>query len=258
MSRVEKLQRLWRYGRPYRRAFGAVAGSRLAWEVAEAEYRRPAGELVPVRVPGWSQPVLLRARSSDVEVFRQLLLDAEFRLPLSPPPTRILDGGANIGLASLLFARWWPAAKIVGVELEPRNVELARRNCAHLPNVRIVHGALWGSSGSVEVANPDADAHSFRADLSREHGEIRAYRISELLDEVGWERVDLVKLDIEGAERVVLGDHAGWLPRVQHLLIELHDRFEPGCTEAFDAAVAPTAWSIQQLGEYLLASRRSG
>ncbi|MEO5800904.1 MAG: FkbM family methyltransferase [Gemmatimonadales bacterium] len=258
MGVIAKARRMWRYGAQPRARFGIVEGTRLASSLADAEYRRPAGELVPMHIPGWSVPVALRARSSDVEVFRQVILGRDLDFDLDNVPTRIIDGGANIGLASLIFARQWPNAQIVAIELEPANFALAQRNCAHLPNITLRNAAIWGSSGSVAVVNPDADAHSFRAEMSTEAGEIRAFRIGELLDTLEWESVDLVKLDIEGAERVVLGDADAWLPRVRHLLVELHDRFEPGCTDAFEAAVNRDEWQVLQQGEYLLASRRRG
>lgn len=251
-----KVRRLWEHDRPYRERFGLLAGTRMAWSVANAKYRRPAGELVGVAVPGWPDPLWIRAGSSDHEVLHQLLVNQELEVELSPTPRRIIDGGANFGGASLCFAHQWPAAEIVAIELERRNFELARANCAGVPTIAVRHAALWGSSGRVGIANPDADAHSFRAEVTDTVGGVRAYRVGELLDELGWDAVDLLKLDIEGAERQVLLDGPSWLPRVRHLLVELHDRFEPGCTEAFHAVVRSEEWEVRAQGEYLLASRR--
>lgn len=255
---LAKVQRLWEYSRPFRKRYGTIAGGRLARVISAADYRGRRGELVSVTVPGWLHPVQLRAHSSDTQVFRQLLVKDPVEMSLQPVPRRIIDGGANIGLASLIYAGQWPDAKIVGIELEPGNLELARRNCRHLPNIELRHAALWGSSGTVSVVNPDAEEHCFRAEPSAANSAVRAFRVGELLDDLSWEEVDLVKLDIEGAERVVLGDHAAWLPRVRHLLVELHDHIEPGCTAAFDAAVDRDVWDVRRRGEYLLASRRSG
>lgn len=253
---ITKAIRYWRYGSPFRARFGQLAGTAMASTIADAEYRRPTGELVPVHVPGWTEQVLLRAGSSDPAVFRQVLVRRELEIALLPAPCRIIDGGANFGLASLVFAGLWPAAQIVAIELERGNFELARRNCSHLPAIELRHAALWGSSGMVEVVNRDAEASGYRAGVARGAEGVRAYRLGELLDDLGWDTVDLVKLDIEGAERSVLEDAAAWLPRVGHLLVELHDRFEPGCTEAFESAIAGGGWDVRGHGEYTLASRR--
>ncbi|MES2125593.1 MAG: FkbM family methyltransferase [Gemmatimonadota bacterium] len=251
-----KARRFWRAGDAFRERFGLVRGTRMSWQYADASYRRAPGSLVPLAIPEMGRSVLLRAGSSDAEVFHQLIVKRELDFSLQPPPARIIDGGANFGLASVLFAQRWPGARIVGIELERSNFELAVRNCAGSDQIEIRHAALWGQSGIVSVANPEADAHSFRASFGEASGGVRAYRVGELLDELGWDRVDLVKLDIEGAERQVLADGAAWLPRVRHLLVELHDRFEPGCTEALSAALAGGGWDVRVQGEYQLASRR--
>jgi len=256
-SLLAKAQNLWRHDRRCRERFGLVAGSRIGWALGNASYRRPSGELVAVTVPGWARPVMLRAGTSDHEVFRQLLINNELDFALTSPPRRIIDGGANFGLASLVFSVRWPEAQIVGIELERQNFELARQNCAGRGTIDVRHAALWGRSGNVSIANPEAEAHSFRAEMTGRVGGVRAYRIGELLDELGWDSADLVKLDIEGAEREVLEDGAAWLPRVRHLLVELHDRFEPGCTAAFEAAVGRDEWDVRTQGEYLLASRKA-
>ncbi|MEP6591150.1 MAG: FkbM family methyltransferase [Gemmatimonadota bacterium] len=255
---VEKARRFWHAGDGFRERFGLVAGTRLSWQYANAKYRGVPGTLVRVGLPESGRTVELRAGSSDAEVYQQLVLNRELDVDLSPPPARIIDGGANFGLASLLMAAHWPEARIVSVELERGNFELAQRNCAGVSAIDVRHAALWGSSGRVAIANPAADAHSFRAESGTGATSVRAYRVGELLDELGWDTVDLVKLDIEGAERQVLGDGAAWLPRVRHLLVELHDRFEPGCSEALTAALAGGDWDVRQQGEYQLASRRNG
>jgi len=254
-SMAARARRFWTYGQPFRERFGLLDGMRVAREIRFAEYRAPIGHLISVHVPGWSAPVRLRAGTSDALVFRQVLVARELEIDLEPSPVRILDGGMNFGLASLVFAHLWPQATIVGVELEAGNAEAAARNCASVGAISVRHAALWDCSGMVAVDNPTAEAYSYQASERAGHGAVRAYRVAELLDELGWDTVDLVKLDIEGAERRVLGDAPAWLPRVKHLLVELHDRFEPGCTAALSAALAGATWQVRQHGEYTLASR---
>lgn len=252
---ASKVRRLWQYWRPFWRRFGLIPGTRMSRSLARVEYRGEPGERVPVHVPGWLHPVLLRAGTSDAAVFRQVLMRCELEIAIRPSPLRILDGGMNFGLASLVFAHRWPAAKIVGVELEASNAEAARRNCQSFSSIQVRHAALWDHSGTVTVTDPGAEAHSYQATESSQGTPVRSYRIGELLDELGWDSVDLIKLDIEGAERRVFDDGAAWLPRVRHVLVELHDRLEPGCTEAFTRAFSGGEWAIQQHGEYMLASR---
>ena len=65
-------------------------------------------------------------------------------------------------------------------------------------------------------------------------GTIRGITMNELFDEFGIDRIDLLKLDIEGAEKEVFGSGpTAWLDRVGVIAIELHDCFKPGCSGGF-------------------------
>ena len=63
-------------------------------------------------------------------------------------------------------------------------------------------------------------------------------------------------MDIEGAEIGALRD-SGWLERVDTLMVELHDRFRPGCSEALDAAARGRGFVETRSGEYVVLSRPS-
>lgn len=170
----------------------------------------------------------------------------------------MIDGGANIGLASVVFANRWPAAEILAVELDASNASLAQANLASYPGVKVIHAGLWKESTLLAVENPVDQAWAFRATTVTPHGtgSVPGVRIPDLLDGAGWPTVDIIKLDIEGAEIEVLGDSRGWLPRTRCLLVELHDRFRPGCQDALEAALAGGDWHVEPSGEYLVAWRR--
>lgn len=51
----------------------------------------------------------------------------------------------------------------------------------------------------------------------------------------GLDRIDLLKMDIEGSEREVLADPSAWIDRVDALIVELHDRKKPGCGAVFES-----------------------
>jgi hypothetical protein len=67
---------------------------------------------------------------------------------------------------------------------------------------------------------------------------IPAITITDALSYINEERIDLLKLDIEGSELELFTRHSEqWLNRVRMIAIELHDRFRPGCSEAFYSAL---------------------
>ena len=74
--------------------------------------------------------------------------------------------------------------------------------------------------------------------------------------EFGLDHVDLLKLDVEGAEIELFSDCSGWIDSVDAIVTELHDWFRPGCTRAFYAAV--TDFPLERRnGENVFVSRVS-
>jgi hypothetical protein len=56
-----------------------------------------------------------------------------------------------------------------------------------------------------------------------------------LMKETGLSTIDLLKIDIEGAEKDVFQDCA-WIKNVRVIAIELHDRVRPGCQSTVESA----------------------
>jgi hypothetical protein len=72
--------------------------------------------------------------------------------------------------------------------------------------------------------------------------------------ECGVDRIDLLKLDIEGSEKEVLSDSDSWIRHVSAISMELHDRFIPGCSRAFFNAISDFSIELRR-GEKILVSR---
>ena len=77
-----------------------------------------------------------------------------------------------------------------------------------------------------------------RVHAAGDGGVVRAVTVKELLEHAGASRVDLVKIDIEGSELELFSENTDWVASVGMLVLELHDRFRPGCREALDRALA--------------------
>ena len=67
-----------------------------------------------------------------------------------------------------------------------------------------------------------------------------ALTILEILDIEGWNTVDLLKIDIEGAEKELFEhpSHRDWLGRFRILVVKLHDWLKPRCSMAFFRTIA--------------------
>ncbi len=192
--------------------------------------------IVSIPIPGKQRLVWLRAGTSDIEVFKKVFIDCEYSLPFEMTPRSILDLGANIGLASLFYAQRYPAAKIVAVEPSLNNVEILKRNTLDWPNIRVVQAAAWNTDGTVNLVDPGIGHWGMQvaaADLTRAPSPVAALTVSTLLKQNDIDHLDLLKVDIEGAEKEVFETSDEWMKCVSAVVIELHDRYKPGCSRAF-------------------------
>ena len=140
---------------------------------------------------------------------------------------RILDCGANIGLASIYFTRRYPNARITAFEADPSLAAICRRNLAASGGGRVDvrDAAVWVGEGSIEFVCEGADSGAIASLRPSIHGPVAFVPAVRLRDWLG-EPVDLLKLDIEGAELPVLEDCRDLLHNVRALTIDLHE-FNP-------------------------------
>jgi FkbM family methyltransferase len=215
---------------------GLLRGVRL-W----LQSRSGRGE-VTIRLKGHDAPIYLRPRTSDVPTFEKVFILREYDFPYPvEQPELIVDAGANVGFASILFARMYPSSRILAVEPEPANYELLLKNTASLPNVTAIRAALWRDSGPVHITNPAGASWAFRVEQANasDIDAVPGVTVPELMAQAGVEHIDILKLDIEGGEKEVFesGTEA-WLHEVSVIVIELHDRFRDGCSTAFYRATS--------------------
>ncbi|MGQ9589948.1 MAG: FkbM family methyltransferase [Planctomycetota bacterium] len=242
----------------YRQRFGIFAGMRIALKVRQASYAGVPGSLVPVCVPGLSRPIHLRCGTTDAAVFEQVFIRDPFRDWLKFPPEVIVDAGAYIGLTSLYLASLFPQAKIFALEIDASNFALLKRNVADCKNIFPLHKALWYERALLTVENPDALAWSYRGAPCIDEGgpSVPAIDIPDLLAQIEADTIDLLKIDIEGAERELFSQHSDrWIGRVRAIAVELHDRFKNGCRAALEQATAGQGFRWMQRGEYTLLVR---
>jgi FkbM family methyltransferase len=228
------------------RVAGPRAGLALALELRNAA--RSAGPQSVGLDDGTR--VTLRGRSSDVPTFIQIFLRGELDFRLAQEPRTIVDAGANIGCASIWLARRFPSARILAVEFDRENFEQLRLNTQGRPGVECIHAGLWPTEGCVEVANPGAAAWALFPRASATG--TRTVTVAGLLDHLGVDRLDLLKIDIEGSEADLFAGDLRWLDRVGAIAIELHDSLRPGAARIFFDALADFDFSLTTRGEYLL------
>ena len=186
-------------------------------------------------------PFWLRVPSSDVPTYDQVFIKEEYRFLVESPPEIIVDAGANIGLASIYFANKYPDAKIIALEPEQSNFELLKKNVSPYRNIVPVQSALWDKNEKINLVDPGLGEWGFRTEVknSAENPrekichQVTAMTVDRIIKEFNLEKIDILKIDIEGAEREVFTDTSAWIEKVSSLIVELHERFRPGCNRSF-------------------------
>jgi FkbM family methyltransferase len=136
----------------------------------------------------------------------------------------VFDVGAGIGAETLLFSRLvGPSGRVVSLEAHPRTYARLARLCEvnRLENVTALQVAASDSECEVQISDRD---HHLQNVLVDEGGiAVRARRIDTIARELGLTRIDLLKMNIEGAERQAIRGLEGIVASTRHVCIGCHD-----------------------------------
>jgi FkbM family methyltransferase len=223
----------------------------IAPDVVQRVLLRPGAPVdVPVGALGGAS-FRLRPGTSDVRQFE----DSFEQLWHLPPfelddPRLIVDLGANIGTTMAHFAHLYPAARVIGIELDDENVELCRANVAAFGDrCTVLHGALSAQDGHASYSRGAGDEWGYSIVGGDGDITVEALSIDTLLERhAPGQAVDYLKMDIEGAEIDVLRTGGDWAQRVRCLNLEPH----PPYTEAEATA------DLERLGFRVQPARREG
>ncbi len=212
----------------------------------------------PIRMNGIKYPVRLRTGSSDTIAFRQVFILREYNFKVNFEPQFIIDGGSNIGMAAVYFANKYPQATIVSVEPESSNFELLVENTKPYPQVKPLKSGIWSHSTFLRVKDLGYGNWGFIVEELAEETEdsFKATSIVDIMKFAGKKEIDILKLDVEGAEKEIFTTgYRDWLPLTKVLVVELHDRMKEGCSKAFFKAMLEYDFEIEMLGENLVCTR---
>lgn len=180
----------------------------------------------------------------------------------------VLDIGAHIGYHALALANRYPAMQVVAFEPNPANLERFQMN--HDLNriwadrIQVLPYALGSSSGvttfqSSAMVDDQTSSGGYlgsveppldKAIYDRSGfttSEVQVRRLDDLAQEGGWGRVAFMKIDVEGAEHLVLEGATEVLRRDRPLLcMEIHS---VACMARVATILQPLGYSIELLKE---------
>lgn len=194
---------------------------------------------------------------SDAFIFSEIFLHRYYDFSLPEEPRTILDLGANIGFSTLFFARKYPSAALACVEPMPENVSLLNANLRNNSvNAKVFPKAISVDDQPVTMQRAEKDyGHKvqnipYGKRLNGHTLQVASISMSNVLREMGWERIGLLKIDVEGYEGILLRENNQWLQKVDALCIECHEGFGE---EDLRAIASARGWQVQALpGTWLL------
>jgi FkbM family methyltransferase len=194
-------------------------------------------------------PLWCRPGTSDLTMFAEIICHRAFRCFDGVQDARlIIDCGANVGYSSAYFLSRYREATVIAIEPDEENFRVLERNLTpYQPRCRAICSAVWSQQiglllSPATLGKGNECAREVRPVRGDEVAQMRALDIGSVLDDSGFERISILKVDIEGAERIVFdANYERWLPRVDNLIIELHDA---ECERVFHNAIAHETFEI--------------
>ena len=185
-------------------------------KLAQAEH----GPAKLLRFRNLDHPIHVRPGTPDIATVVNNIVRKEYgAFAPATNPAFMIDAGAYIGDSSAYFASKYQTLKIVALEPDASNYTMARRNlAAYGERIVLLNKALGSAPGTVKISG----AHDGAA-LGQTGTAVEATTVPEIMRFMGQRHIDILKMDIEGAEADVLDQTAdSWLDRVGLLIIELH------------------------------------
>ena len=221
-----------------------------------------AGHRATAILPSSDIPLTLRLRTSDIRVFYEIFVNYEYDWDFRSAPRVIVDAGGYTGLSAAFFANKYPDATVIAIEPDEENFALLKLNTERFPNVHAVRAAVWRDTGMIYLTDPGTGAWGLQVceagnAVPADGGLIRATTIDEIIKEFNLERIDLLKLDVEGSETEVFSTANSWISSVDTICIELHDRFKAGCSRSFFKAVEDFPIELRRNEDILVARSSS-
>jgi FkbM family methyltransferase len=212
-----------------------------------------------IRVRAFGRSVYYRG-SSDFGVMSHFFRpNFRIRVPPENPVLSIIDAGANIGDETLRFRYYHRNAKIIALEPEPANFRLLSLNVSGDSAIFPVQKGLWSHDCWLRVFQPGTSNEAFRVEEVEGDplpGDVEAISIPSIMAQFGFAEIDILKLDIEGAEYYVFDQSCRqWVDKVRVFIFECPDNDRPGSAFRIFSALAGLPFNCFIQGENLILIR---
>lgn len=168
--------------------------------------------------------------SSDFSVFLQVFYHQQYEqlidlVKLNQLEIKyIIDLGANVGYTSIYFDQQFQQPTIYSLEPDAANFQHLVKNTLLFENINPMNSAIWGANTYLEPVSNNAEdwGKSFKIG-NNDTDKIKAITLKELMNDLTIEVIDILKMDIEGAEDEIFKSDISFLDFTKIVAIEIHD-----------------------------------
>ena len=159
-----------------------------------------------------------------LHTYREIFEKEIYKFQTSEEKPVVIDCGSNIGLSILYYKKLYPNATIVAFEPDENNFKLLQKNIlsGNYSDVHLNQAAIWITNDEISFAANESEASHISE--TGNSIKVKALRLRDLL--ANYERVEFLKIDIEGAEWQVVRDCSNQLAKVQNFFLEYHGKVD--------------------------------
>ena len=213
------------YRGPFRHLVNLIGDANYRrWSSLETKYRlKPRYHEFITQIDGLqlSVPDSHSFLSSYKDIFR----DEIYKFKTDTPQPYIIDIGSNIGLSVLFFKKIYPNAQITAIEADPHIFKYLKKNIHGngFTDITLINKAAWDEDTTLKFSSKGADVSRIAYTGDENIVSVPAFNVSILLNN---KPVDMLKIDIEGAEKIVLEACKNYLSNVNNLIVEYHSKVD--------------------------------
>ena len=148
-------------------------------------------------------------------------------------PNIIFDIGANIGIETFRFRKLFPFSKIISIEANKENFNILKKNLDQDKNVVTLNLGIWNEKTKLKLKKSNKNSSqgfAYEKLDSNEKGEefIDADTIQGVIDKFSISEIDILKIDVEGAENFIFDNSCDfWISKVKTIIMECPDSDAP-------------------------------
>jgi FkbM family methyltransferase len=191
----------------------------------------------------------VRLNTDDAVVIRGIFADREYSTELIQGEIRrVIDLGANCGFALAYLSACFPHASFACIEPDPRNlIQLAKNIELNQLPATVFAAGVGATNGyfrlQINSENPSCNQIT---EESTQGIAVAVLTLDDILAQMNWESVDLIKMDIEGMEYDLVTKSGKMLQKAKYILFELHSWID---TKAVTSGLVNLGFDIYQVNK---------